>query len=108
MSDESAAEPEKYEVLRRRLKSRRRDDPALDLFRKAEANLGDVPAVDRILSELGRCYNPLTNGPIVDLATRRAIIELLEAGKLGDAQRLLDRCLTLYAPPADVRGQGPV
>ena len=107
MSDESAPEPEKYQVLRRRLKSRRRDDPALDLFRKAEANLVDVRAVDRILFELGQCYNPLTNCPIVDLATRRAIIELIEAGKLGDAQRLLDRCLTFYAPPAEVRGQGP-
>lgn len=50
-----------------------------------------------ILLELGRFYNPTVNGPIVDLATRRRVIELLEAGQADEARSLLDERLTLYA-----------
>ncbi|OLB05242.1 MAG: hypothetical protein DMD98_03850 [Candidatus Rokuibacteriota bacterium] len=100
MSDEPPVEA-KYKALRRGLRSRRRDDHALDLFRRIETNLSDVGLVDRVLLELSRCYNPLTNGPIVDLATRRAIIESLRAGRAGEARRLLDECLARYAPPAE-------
>ncbi len=53
--------------------------------------------MDRILLELGRFYNPLLNGPIVDLATRRRIVELLEASRGEEARRLLDERLSLYA-----------
>ncbi|OGK82944.1 MAG: formate dehydrogenase-N subunit alpha, partial [Candidatus Rokubacteria bacterium GWA2_70_23] len=42
----------------RGLKFRARDDHAVELFREAQANLGDVARVDRILFELGRFYNP--------------------------------------------------
>src|SRR2546430_15426795 len=76
----------KYKNPRRGLRSRRRDDHALDLFRRIETNLVDIRAIDRMLLELGRCYNPLTNPPIVDLATRRALVEALEAGPRGEAQ----------------------
>ncbi len=103
MSDESSLEA-KYQALRRGLRSRRRDDPALDLFRRIEASLSDVGFVDRSLLELGRYYNPLTNGPVVSLATRREIVESLRAGRLGDAKRLLDECIMRYAPPAEAPG----
>src|SRR5438093_7892810 len=46
---------------RRGLKFRRRDDYAVELFREAQANLGDLRRVDRILLELGRFYNPYIN-----------------------------------------------
>lgn len=97
MSDEDAVDSGKYQALQRGLRSRRRDDHGLDLFRQAEANLSDVRQVDRILLELGRCYNPITNGPIVSLATRRQIVELLEGGRTEEARRLLDEQLQLYA-----------
>src|SRR2546425_11082579 len=100
MSDVSPVEA-KYQALRRGLRSRRRDDHALDLFRRIETNLSDIGLVDRVLLELSRCYNALTNGPIVDLATRRMIVESLRAGQAGDAKRLLDECLARYAPPAE-------
>ncbi len=106
MSDDRSIDA-KYEGLRRGLRSRRRDDPALDLFRQAESSLADVRQVDRILLELGRCYNPLTDGPIVDLATRRSIVERLQAGQVAQAQRLLDECLARYAPPSDDRRPRP-
>jgi hypothetical protein len=100
MSDESPVEA-KYQALRRGLRSRRRDDHALDLFRRIETNLGDVGLVDRVLLELSRCYNPLTNGPIVALTTRQAIVESLRAGLTEDARQLLDECLARYAPPGE-------
>lgn len=106
MSDEPSVEA-KYQALRRGLRSRRRDDHALDLFRRIETNLSDIGFVDRMLLELGRCYNPLTNGPIVALAIRRQIVEALQAGRLADANRLLDECLARYAPPAEARDAAP-
>ena len=104
---EDASLDAKYKSLRRGLRSRRRDDHALDLFRRIETNLADIRAVDRMLLELGRCYNPLTNGPIVDLATRRGIVESLRAGRPDDAKRLLDECLLRYAPPAEAPRASP-
>ena len=106
MSEEPSVEG-KYQALRRGLRSRRRDDPALDLFRRIETSLSDIGFVDRMLLELSRCYNPLTNGPIVDLATRRAIVESLGAGLAAEAKRLLDQCLTRYAPPAEAPRASP-
>lgn len=100
MGQESSVEG-KYQALRRGLRSRRRDDHALDLFRRIETTLSDIGFVDRMLLELSRCYNPLTNGPIVDLATRRSIVASLRAGRPDDAKRLLDECLARYAPPAE-------
>jgi len=82
---------------RRGLKFRQRDDYAVVLFREAKANLDDRQRVDRILLELGRFYNPYINAPIVDLATRRRIIELLESGQTAEAHQLLDERLILYS-----------
>ena len=106
MSDESSLDA-KYTALRRGLRSRRRDDHALDLFRRIEANLSDVTSVNRMLLELGRCYNPLTDGPIVSLATRREIVESLDAGRSDEARRLLHECLSRYAPPIEASTAPP-
>jgi hypothetical protein len=84
---------------RRGLRFRKRDDHAIELFREAEAHITDIVRVDRILLELGRFYNPLVDAPIVDLGTRRRILELLQGGELEEARRLLNERLTLYAPP---------
>ncbi len=96
MPDDPPGE-EAEERHRRGLKFRKRDDYAVELFREAQAHLTDIARVNRILMELGRFYNPLLNGPIVDLGTRRRIIEFLEGGKSDEARRLLDERLNLYA-----------
>jgi hypothetical protein len=82
---------------RRGLKFRRREDYDVELFQEAQANLADTARVDRILLELGRFYNPYQNSPIVDLATRRAVLEALGAGDQQTAGRLLAERLALYA-----------
>ncbi len=86
----------------------KRDDYALDLFLEARAKLAtDAARVDVILRELSRLYNPLTDGPIVDLATRARIMRLLEQGRGGDAEALLEARYQLYAPIDDAERQGP-
>ena len=95
-----ADEPSQEDVEdrhRRGLTFRKRDDHAIELFREAQANLTDITRVNRILLELGRFYNPTANGPIIDLATRRKIVELLEASKLDEARGVLDERLARYA-----------
>ncbi|MEK7701084.1 MAG: hypothetical protein AAB418_03665 [candidate division NC10 bacterium] len=82
---------------RRGLTFRGRDDHAIELFREAQAHLSDIARVDRILLELSRFYNPMIDGPIVDLATRRRVVELLESQRVEEAMRLLDERLALYA-----------
>lgn len=84
------------DLVFRRGKLRKRDDPAVDMFRDAMANVGDTAQVKRILLELGRLYNPVTNGPVLDLASRRRVVEFLEAGLEEEARRLLEACLDLY------------
>jgi 2-phosphoglycerate kinase len=82
---------------RRGLKFRKREDHAIELFREAQAHLSDIARVNRILLELGRFYNPVIDAPIVDLATRRRIVELLESRQTDAAHRLLEERLALYA-----------
>lgn len=83
-------------------KGDKREDYAVDLFRAALAALDDVPRVDQILIELTRLYNPLVDGPIVDVATRGAILEALGASDREGARRLLEQRFDLYYP-ADLR-----
>ena len=86
----------------------KRDDYALDLFGEARAKLGsDRERVAQILGELSRLYNPLANGPIVDLATCAAIMDRLEAGRTAEAEVLLERRYQLYAPVDDAERRGP-
>ena len=90
-------EPPAEDLVFRRGKLRRRDDEAITLFQEALASLADTGRVKRILFELGRLYNPVTNGPIVDLPTRRRIVELLEARRQEEARQALETELQNYA-----------
>lgn len=97
MADERPDDSAETQRHRRGLRFRKRDDYAVELFKEAQTHLDDVARVDRILLELGKFYNPLLHGPIVDLATRRRIIELLQAARTEDAKQLLDERLASYA-----------
>ena len=86
----------------------KRDDYALDLFAEARAKLADDPdRVGRILRELSRLYNPLTNGPLVDPDACGRIMALLAAGRAGEAGALLEERYRLYAPIDDLEREGP-
>ena len=111
MTDEPLPESASERAIKRRFGGKdkgrdRREDYALDLFREAAAYLDDAERVNSILRELGKLYNPVIDGPIVDLDTRRQVMALLRAGSREDAGRLLDQRRQLYAPaeqPGDSR-----
>jgi hypothetical protein len=103
--DESAASRAYRRGFRQKNK---RDDYALDLFNEARAKLGEDPGrVDQILRELSRLYNPLADGPIVDLATRGRIMTLLAEGRRPEAEAMLQDRYRLYAPLDDAERHGP-
>jgi hypothetical protein len=85
------------DLVFRRGKLRKRDDPAIDIFREALAHIRDISRVKRLLLELGRLYNPVTNGPILQLPARRRIVELLEAGAEEEARGFLHEYSAAYA-----------
>jgi hypothetical protein len=85
---------------RRGLKFRRREDYAVELLHEALAKLGDVERVGRILLELGRFYNPYVDAPIVDAASRRAVLEALEHGDTDAARALIEDRLASYTRPS--------
>lgn len=98
-SDERPAKPiadTSEDLVFRRGKLRKRDDPAIELFQDAQAHLDDVARVKHVLLELGRLYNPVTNGPILALAHRRRIVELIEGGGKEAARALLEQCASEY------------
>lgn len=76
----------------------KRQDTGLALFDAARESLGDLARARPLLRELTRLYNPLVNGPLVDPPTHARIIEAVEAGQIGEAQKLLEERLALYAP----------
>jgi hypothetical protein len=80
----------------RRGKLRRREDDEVRMMREALADLGDLPQVKRLLLELGRFYNPVTNAPVVAADLRRRVIGLLEAGDTDGARTLLESHLAEY------------
>lgn len=68
---------------------RKRQDHALALIQELEESLGDLPRVRRLLVELGRYYDPVLGGGIMDLPSQRAIVEALEAGRPDDARAVV-------------------
>ena len=109
MADEHRPESPEARAYRRGFKQKsRRDDYALDLFAEARAKLAtDLPRVDHLLRELTRLYNPLADGPIIDLATRARIMGLLAGGQVEEAATLLEARYQLYAPLDDAERHGP-
>jgi hypothetical protein len=101
MADEPV-DPSREQGFRRGLKFRRRDDYAVELFKEALAHLDDGDRVGQLLLSLGRFYNPYVNQPIVDPATRRQVLEALEAGEVERARTLVEERLKLYARFDDV------
>jgi hypothetical protein len=86
----------------------KRDDYALDLFQEARAKLASDPVrVEQVLRELSRLYNPLTDGPILDLATRSRIMTLLASARLAEAEALIEARHQAYAPIDDAERHGP-
>jgi hypothetical protein len=67
-------------------KARKREDHALVLIRELLADLGNLPMPGSLLRELGRYYDPVLGGAIVEVPHQREIMEALETGRVGEAE----------------------
>ncbi len=87
-------------------KARKREDHALVLIRDLLANLGNPSQARRLLLELGRYYDPILGGAIVEVRHQREIMEAVEAGRLGDAEALVQARYALYIKDRAHLGRG--
>jgi hypothetical protein len=87
-------------------RDRKREDHALVLIRELEQSLDDVPRAKRLLIELGRYYDPVLGGGIIELAQQKAIVEALEAGREADARALVRSRYDAYVKDRAHLGRG--
>jgi hypothetical protein len=87
-------------------RSRKREDHALVLIRELEESLADIPRVKRLLMELGRYYDPVLGGGIMDLPQQKAIVEALETGRLEAARALVRARYEAYIKDRAHLGRG--
>ena len=80
----------------RGFKARKREDHALVLIERLKGNIEDMTEVRRILRELGRYYDPVLGGAIMEVGQQRAIVEALEAGRQAEALAVIDERYELY------------
>jgi hypothetical protein len=89
-------------------KARKREDHALLLIRDLQASLDDLPRARQLLRELGRYYDPILGGAIVDVPHQKQIILALEAGRRQEAEALLEARYALYVKDRVHLGRGEV
>lgn len=87
-------------------KARKREDHALVLIRDLLANLGNPSQARRLLLELGRYYDPVLGGAIMEVRHQREIMEALEAGRVGEAEALVQARYALYIKDRAHLGRG--
>jgi hypothetical protein len=80
----------------RRGRLRKREDDEVRMMREALASLEDLPRLKRLLLELGRFYNPVTNGPVLGSDVRRAVVDRLEHADVAGARTVLEQQLAAY------------
>jgi hypothetical protein len=87
-------------------KARKREDHALVLIRDLLANLEKPAQARPLLRELGRYYDPILGGAIVEVRHQRAIMEAIEAGRLAEAEALVQARYALYIKDRAHLGRG--
>ena len=81
----------------RRREGRDLPEIVMRLFAEARAQFPEPRAVNRTLLELSRFYDPVSGGVILEHATRRRIVELLEKGQTEEASRALEERFEEYS-----------
>ena len=100
--DELGGEPARD----RGFKARKREDHALQLIERLKASLHEVSEVRGILRELGRYYDPVLGGAIMEVSHQRALVEALEAGRQAEALALVEQRYELYLKDRAHLGRG--
>ena len=89
-------------------KARKREDHALVLIRELRSSLDDHPRARQLLRELGRYYDPVLGGAIVEVRHQRQIVEALEAGRRQEALALIDARYEAYIKDRAHLGRGEI
>jgi hypothetical protein len=84
-------------------RARKREDHALVLIRDLLASLGDLPRVRGLMRELGRYYDPVLGGAILEVRHQRAIVDALDA---EEARALVQERYDLYIRDRAHLGRG--
>lgn len=100
------ADPTGEPVRDRGFKARKREDHALVLIEELKENLHDVMQARRILRELGRYYDPVLGGAIMEVSHQRAIVEAIEAGRNAEALATVEERYRLYIKDRAHLGRG--
>ena len=100
--DEASGGP----VRDRGFKARKREDHALQLIERLKESLGDMVEVRKILRELGRYYDPVLGGAIMEVGHQRAIVEALQAGRRAEALAMVEQRYELYLKDRAHLGRG--
>ena len=87
-------------------KARKREDHALVLIRDLLASLADPAQARRLLLELGRYYDPILGGAIVEVRHQREIMDAIEGGRRGEAEALVQARYALYIKDRAHLGRG--
>ena len=90
----------------RGFKARKREDHALVLIEELKENLGDASKARKILKELGRYYDPVLGGAIMEPGHQRTILEAIEAGRTVEALGLVNERYRLYVKDRAHLGRG--
>jgi len=76
------------------------------LIEELKENLGDMAKIRKILKELGRYYDPVLAGAIMEVGHQRAIVEAVEAGEEAQALALVEERYRLYIKDRAHLGRG--
>ena len=90
----------------RGFRARKREDHTLALIEELRASLGDLPRVKGILRELGRFYDPVLGGSIMDLRHQQEILAALDSGHTEEALGLITARYELYVKDRAHLGRG--
>ena len=101
-SSDGASKPRSEKGFR----ASKRQDHALVLIEDLRMSLADLSRVKRILLELGRFYDPVLGGSIMDLPHQKRIVAALEEGRTDDALALIDARYALYIKDRIHLGRG--
>lgn len=93
-------------VRDRGFKARKREDHALALIERLRESLEDLAEVRSVLRELGRYYDPVLGGAIMEVSHQRAIVEALEAGRPAEARAMVEQRYELYLKDRAHLGRG--
>lgn len=68
----------------------------IELLKQAKGKIDDPIEVNRLLREVGKFFDVLTGGAMIDGGSRHRIVTLVERGEKAEALAAIDRFIETY------------